>query len=1219
MQRIPFRRPIFAKRRVVHRPVFARRRIVHQPTFARRIVIHRGIQKRRQRRRQRRPITTSEELEQHIEETHEQELLRQYHNEQRDERIRRRNFFKERLQPRQHPIMRELRPPLVGFLPPPEPPEERHEEPMEEGPPPPPPRGVWVGTPPMEFRHATLLNGTVLDTYTWNAQDIHNTANFGLTTVVNNVPVYTISTDEELGWTVDLFTDILNDFKESEYYIENRPYERKFFYGVTINCRFTTMNNYLLCENEEHEFPFGVDREDIQANYRKNIKVKRDVKFLKKEIEHWLNFYRDQDVQIISFQIRKMELNAEEEIHGKDEDDNFVRHPYFMVGSKTKTNCFWVALSLCVTRNIKEHYLIDNEVKVDRGKKLKKKINQIHMTEPNDETMEEAAGLLDHKIRLYDGNLKNYKSFGDDSTEAKIMILEGHAYAMLKLNFVKEKFPDLIENCDKEHIGNLHCGTVINKVFRNKKGNIIYKNIERDSITFFKSYKKDWIFRGLNEESVEKQIVYNKSHSKYSKERFLTWDLETAPHLNNTTHFAYLAGFTGMKLGMHRFEGKDCIKDMMNWCFKKREDLNWVTWFGHNASKFDNLFLLKEYLHLKKEKWKITRITFNAGRILVLEIKSVDKKCNMQFLDSYMFTVCSLETLAKELKVKHQKQKDVDHSKICQENWREFAELKPYFECDIIGLHECMELIIKSKFESTGLDLTHYCTASSISAASFYKNYSSPQYPIYNPSFFQDEYIRRNYEGGRNEAFVIGTLKNKRFFYYDVTSLYPFCGTFDMPFGKGEYLKDMSAFVHDGKLSNDFFGYVEVDFKNKVIPCNEINLIAVKKDLMGGSRLLFPYVEYPQRKVIFSEVIKYVQDENLNYEFNFITGMKYERGPVLRKFFLENYQLRKEARQKGNDAEAQARKLDMNGFYGKNAMKCTNRKNFQVTEKFPKSFRQNIQDGKLLSFSQVPFEQPNYFYQQFLDTSMPKYGCIPIGAAFTAYAQMQIHKFMNMVHKKGHQVCYLDTDSCICENYCLENDPEMKERFQKFGGEELGEMKNEFVGKAKKVLTPEEFNQLDGYYFTDLTILGNKAYCLSRIVNNKVIKCQAQKGVSKANQPRLDQYEQIIKDGEYVVSNENDESEWQSQEIDGEKWNYQTEIVDGKERRISVPLKGQVVFRAALNNILTESKKDQGIKILRIKKTITTNYYKAKVNKDNLEKQGFDYVQPFIVKKDVVE
>ncbi len=67
--------------------------------------------------------------------------------------------------------------------------------------------------------------------------------------------------------------------------------------------------------------------------------------------------------------------------------------------------------------------------------------------------------------------------------------------------------------------------------------------------------------------------------------------------------------------------------------------------------------------------------------------------------------------------------------------------------------------------------------------------YKHNKYIIFNLSHEEDTFIRKTFRGGMSQCNFIGTVVNKKLYYFDVTSFYPWVGTFSLPFGKSKYVK----------------------------------------------------------------------------------------------------------------------------------------------------------------------------------------------------------------------------------------------------------------------------------------------------------------------------------------------------------------------------------------------------------------------------------------------
>ena len=942
-----------------------------------------------------------------------------------------------------------------------------------------------------------------------------------------------------------------------------------------------------------------IDGDSFRGGFKNSLYL--SYKTALQEIYRWYENYEIKQVIITGLAAEELKVPESSHFMQKGCHENFKKGPYFVVGSKTKKNCFWIAVSIASKKEPSKELLTINKRKSDNGYKLKKKLNHLNYDSPTSNTIKELANHYGRSIEIYDSNLKlkeKYDSIDGKNLKKdsiKIMDIDGHAFALNSLNFVKKNYPDLISE----------------------------KYIEEQSEKEFKPIKFD-------------EIGYERKRTSIDK--IISWDLETTTKLFQSRQIPYMCGYAfkdeDEKIKFKSFEGEGCIRAWMEELYENRFFFNNYTLFAHNGSKFDILFLLYNYLHVDNSKWIISNLCYHNNRVINLKIFSKDRKCNLSFLDSYLFLCGSLDRVGNELHIKHLKKKDVDHSKICFENYTQFPELKEYFVNDVVGLYEIVEIYGKTCLETNGLDLTRFMTGPSLAMNGFLKNYYDvKRTPLFTPSIQFDDYIRFGYEGGRNEAFTIGK-KTGKFIYLDYTSLYPYVGTFDLPYGRGEFLdlKKLQFFIKDGLLQDDFFGFVRVKVKHTKFELEKLNLIGFKSE-KHQNRLIFPFLENAIEKVMFSEVIKFAQKNNLNYEFEFLDAIKYQKSPVLRKYFQENFEKRKEAKKRGNDAEVQKRKIDMNSTYGKTGESIKNRKTVKISKKVP-DFRKHLKEGNLISL----LKTDKYYYEEFFQHEIGKFCCVGIAAAITAYAQLQLFKFMNDLTKLGYFPEYCDTDSVVVDKFSFKNHPDLKEKYSKEDGINLGELKNEFEDKAKKALPKDEFEKLkknDELYFDQLIILGNKSYIFTRKIGNVLIKSQAQKGISESLRPKLEDYEKIIEKKVFTPGFE-DEKKIISEiiEIDGKETKkvyvnnnqIKEELINGKKRkyyeeeyevngkkkiRKCCPKEvGQTLFRTSLNNILIENKELQGIRIEHIKKNINLKYYKGVYSEDEIKKFGYSKVKP---------
>ena len=447
-----------------------------------------------------------------------------------------------------------------------------------------------------------------------------------------------------------------------------------------------------------------------------------------------------------------------------------ITNKYLIVSPETITNCLYVSASICLEWDLKDRLKIlnDKDYQNERGKALKKKIMP-HLTLFSDiSSVQELCNKLNINIELYNNIFEKtlYKSVIDPEKKKIpicIQLTNNHFVSLIKIEDIKNLYP------------NYTMPVKVPKI----------KNTEIEKIRKFNNGKKEEIFDN-------KMIV--------------TWDVETFQE--NGLVYSYKAGlayFVNNEQKYNIFTGLDCMTQLMKYVEQNINFFNGKYFYAHNGGKFDMNLLISEDI-IKNTYFKINGIKCTELNNAWIEFTLVNGKNEIYFRDSYRLFLCGLSSICEDLKVKHRKLEGViEHHKVTRNNFMDFDKDHKYLIHDCLGLLECLESFGESTFKSKNIAIYKCLTSASLSKKSFYKNYYDyKNFPLYTLNPKMDEYIRQGYYGGHVECFAIGEI-NKYVFYYDFTSLYPYEGCKDLPFGYPEYIK--------ASLINliTFFGFVKVE------------------------------------------------------------------------------------------------------------------------------------------------------------------------------------------------------------------------------------------------------------------------------------------------------------------------------------------------------------------------------------------------------------------------
>lgn len=554
--------------------------------------------------------------------------------------------------------------------------------------------------------------------------------------------------------------------------------------------------------------------------------------------------------------------------------------------------------------------------------------------------------------------------------------------------------------------------------------------------------------------------------------------------------------------------GFDCLSEMMEEIHKHR-NLSGYTFYAHNSSKFDlHVFFQHKMLELKD--WKITQLSTRGGAILKVTFESrTIKGFKLYFLDSVRLIPGPLAALLKETGTQHQKL-DFDHTTVNEENCLNNPLLESYQRNDVVGLLELLHIYASSVWDSMKINVTACLTAASMAKRNFFQNHYIPwKQPIYKLPSFMDKYIRSGYNGGRVEACKIGHMRGK-FFYYDVTSLYPSEACRKLPFGlpivylensEVDYTRHVFRLDPQNsrlRLRDTVFGFLRVMVKGPNPGVRPLHSI------YSNDKLLFPVLETWTEMVLFSEEIRLACDMDLGYDYRVKDYVLFGASTILKDTMETGFKKKAEEAAKGNHTSANAQKIVINSTYGffglvvdemdsikmyyeNDPVKIDDRISAMLVEDRFKAYL-NIGEYHLL--------RGNF------DIRVKDFN-VAIAAAITSYSRMTLYKIMDCFEKDGGNIYYYDTDSVIVDK-SIKDCPTVKKYYQTDGtGEALGMLKNECAAVIKKkfkdsydkeiLLEPEP-------YFDEMVLLGCKNYAVirhPRYHGGPIIKILKMKGIDQ--------------------------------------------------------------------------------------------------------------------------
>ena len=556
------------------------------------------------------------------------------------------------------------------------------------------------------------------------------------------------------------------------------------------------------------------------------------------------------------------------------------------------------------------------------------------------------------------------------------------------------------------------------------------------------------------------------------------------------------------------------------------------------------------------------------GRIISFVI--TDGNYKITFRDSMcIFAGQSLKDICKSLEVKHQKLTEtVDHNQINITNYHTFPQLKKYLLHDCHGLLEAILKFSDANYKATKINISQIFTGATLSKKFFYNNYyDCIKRPIYFMTKKKDDFIRKSYFGGRNEAFHIGYIKGN-IYYYDFTSLYPSEGRQPLPYGKPEWVEDMNK-----EDFNNFFGFCDV--KVRSINTDKKPIHAT----ISNNRLVFQHYKDWYNMRLFSEEIKLgIKEGVYEYDFKDCKGIKFLKYPILKTFFEDCFERKQEAND--NEALRQTYKIIANSGYGFWGLRANDRDGVVISESENTELYEYLRTGKLINYC----DYGKYCVMRVeKDLDIQDFN-VSIASAITSYARIRLWSLINDVeNKEGCKVYYCDTDSIITNCDITKYSDLMNKYIWDKTGDDLGSLKNEALDKLKKynkkadnkVDINEQMKSDNGdICFNEAILAGCKFYAVKKsLINGENIEMCKLKGYKNDDKNPLifDEYVKLI--------------------------TKEKDSIQQKQTQFNIP-----------KSAMVDEQRKFGLKTIEINKVFKINYTKGEYDKEN-----YGEVKPFIV------
>lgn len=553
------------------------------------------------------------------------------------------------------------------------------------------------------------------------------------------------------------------------------------------------------------------------------------------------------------------------------------------------------------------------------------------------------------------------------------------------------------------------------------------------------------------------------------------------------------------------------------------------TFFVHNLGGFDGIFILRILIRLKKLYPNVYDydVDFRDGKILYLDVskKVGKKKFRIKIHDSLLMLNAKLDVLSKTFDTNIKKgffpysfikkntlfyigkKPDISfygngitidqYNDIPSLDWSVEKETRKYLEGDLISLYQVIDKFKYQVFIDYHTHITKSLTISGLAMNIFLNKFYKDNIPLINKKSVYND-IKNSYYGGITEVYI---PYGEDLYYYDVNSLYPYCGLMPMPGLSCIYLDNINKDISE---CTDFFG-----FYNCIIeaPENYIGYLPVRSD----EEITMPtgYIS----GWYFSEELKFAHEQGC--KIHVLSGYQFNKEYNVFKDYIEHfYDIKSTTKSSVTKMIAKSLLNNLIGRFGLNIDKSVTRlisyDEFQELLQYKHISNVIFIDDEVLvthskDVSMEICEEHNVDYKQALinDIKFSKHSniserqynstSIVIASAVTAYARIFMQKIKLGILAKGGKIYYTDTDSIVTD----------KELDKSLVGSNIGQFK--LVDKIK-----------EGYFISSKTYgfinYDNKVVIVAKGINDKNLSSnQSDLSNLSEREEKLFKYNDLIK------------------------------------------------------------------------------------------------------------
>lgn len=683
---------------------------------------------------------------------------------------------------------------------------------------------------------------------------------------------------------------------------------------------------------------------------------------LVKKVEDKLNEYTDPLLEHLLLYANEFFISYEEVsamIRSCRIAETIANDTWYIIDTKTKENCIYIATEVCRKWSKDIRYLTDHEYRIKQGYSFKDQSTKYKHV--NEDTLYLFAIEQQINIIAYNNVYKKVEYKGchllEQYRKVEMQFTNGwtHVKPMIRRKEIEDIYPNNVE--------------------------LIYRHIK----------ERIAIENNNNRRYVRRLKVCTEKDENYG-----TYDIETFKNGINVS-IPYLIGVYTKQSGLKQFYGNQCITEFLSYV----KTLGSYTLYAHNAGKFDIKCIIDDIM--VDSDFKINnKLIYQDGCISALTAEhTVKGVCHYtKFHDSYKIFSGSLRDICHAYKVPTQKG-SFDHDKVTtylDDNNPLLKEAMKYNASDCIGLFQCVEKFTDLIYDEYKLNLTNHPSASSLSKRIFCTNYVKER-DICLLTKEEDEKIRRGYRGGRTECFAIDIYENTKLYYYDFTSLYPSVGAMSLlPVGAPKHIESITL----DKILNDRDHVYFVDCIVKGSKC-----VLPVLPIVHNNKLVFPEIRNKTKiESVFSEELRLAK--RMGYDITVTSAIRFKRGGPLREFYTDLFKRKQNAE---DEAIGHMWKIILNSGYGFLGLRIHKKQSLKISNSVLNEIEKYLIDDKMVNYN-----RENGYDVMLIEDDI-KSNCInvAVASAITSLARCKLYTAMMDVISCGGHVLYCDTDSIICD------------------------------------------------------------------------------------------------------------------------------------------------------------------------------------------------------------